>query len=77
MQGLGSGPVTLAGSEALKAAVLPKVARGEWISAFALSEPEALSAIRLLSFDTPPRILIGGSLYLAGDVLRRNGPPPV
>ena len=24
----------------------------------------------------PPRILIGGSLYLAGDVLRQNGPLP-
>ncbi len=45
MQGLGSGPVTLAGSEALKAEVLPRVARGEWISAFALSEPEAGSDV--------------------------------
>lgn len=45
MQGLGSGPVTLAGSEALKARVLPKVARGEWISAFALSEPDAGSDV--------------------------------
>lgn len=45
MQGLGSGPVTLAGSEALKAHVLPKVARGEWISAFALSEPDAGSDV--------------------------------
>jgi dihydrofolate synthase / folylpolyglutamate synthase len=27
--------------------------------------------------DTPPRILIGGSLYLAGDVLADNGTPPV
>lgn len=26
--------------------------------------------------DTPPRILIGGSLYLAGSVLRENGTPP-
>jgi dihydrofolate synthase/folylpolyglutamate synthase len=26
--------------------------------------------------ETPPRILIGGSLYLAGDVLRANGTPP-
>jgi dihydrofolate synthase/folylpolyglutamate synthase len=41
------------------------------------SVEEALSAINLLSFDAPPRILIGGSLYLAGDVLRRNGTPPV
>lgn len=26
--------------------------------------------------ETPPRILIGGSLYLAGEVLRANGTPP-
>jgi dihydrofolate synthase/folylpolyglutamate synthase len=28
------------------------------------------------SESTPPRILICGSLYLAGDVLRQNGPLP-
>ncbi len=49
MQGLGSGPVTLAGSDAVKAAVLPKVARGEWISAFALSEPEAGSDVAAIA----------------------------
>jgi len=49
MQGLGSGPVTLAGSDALKAAVLPKVARGEWISAFALSEPDAGSDVAAIA----------------------------
>jgi dihydrofolate synthase/folylpolyglutamate synthase len=27
--------------------------------------------------ERPPRILIGGSLYLLGDVLRVNGTPPV
>jgi dihydrofolate synthase/folylpolyglutamate synthase len=26
--------------------------------------------------EPPPRILIGGSLYLLGDVLKRNGTPP-
>ncbi|MGD9919885.1 MAG: folylpolyglutamate synthase/dihydrofolate synthase family protein [Pseudorhodoplanes sp.] len=36
----------------------------------------ALSAVKALSLEVPPRILIGGSLYLAGDVLRRNGTPP-
>ena len=49
MQGLGSGPVTLAGSEALQRAVLPKVARGEWISAFALSEPDAGSDVAAIA----------------------------
>jgi dihydrofolate synthase / folylpolyglutamate synthase len=28
------------------------------------------------SLETPPRILIGGSLYLAGEVLAENGTPP-
>lgn len=37
----------------------------------------ALDAIRQnWAFDTAPRILIGGSLYLAGDVLADNGTPP-
>ncbi len=49
MQGLGSGPVTLAGSEAQKAMVLPKVARGEWICAFALSEPDAGSDVAAIA----------------------------
>jgi dihydrofolate synthase/folylpolyglutamate synthase len=26
--------------------------------------------------ETPPRVLIGGSLYLAGAVLAENGTPP-
>ncbi|MSP96061.1 MAG: acyl-CoA dehydrogenase [Betaproteobacteria bacterium] len=41
MQGLGSGPIALAGSEALKARYLPRVAAGRAIAALALSEPEA------------------------------------
>ena len=45
MQGLGSGAISLAGSEAQKAQWLPKVARGEAICAFALSEPEAGSDV--------------------------------
>jgi acyl-CoA dehydrogenase len=45
MQGLGSGAITLEGSDALKAQVLPKIARGEWIAAFALSEPDAGSDV--------------------------------
>jgi len=41
MQGLGSGAVTLGGSDALRAEWLPRVAGGEAIAAFALSEPDA------------------------------------
>ena len=37
---------------------------------------EALEATRKLDLDPPPRILITGSLYLAGEVLRENGTPP-
>ncbi|RZT97747.1 acyl-CoA dehydrogenase family protein [Rivibacter subsaxonicus] len=45
MQGLGSGAISLAGSAEQKQAYLPRVARGEAISAFALSEPEAGSDV--------------------------------
>jgi acyl-CoA dehydrogenase len=45
MQGLGSGAITLEGSAELKAQWLPKVARGEAIAAFALSEPDAGSDV--------------------------------
>ena len=37
---------------------------------------EALAAARKLDLDPPPRILITGSLYLAGEVLRENGTLP-
>lgn len=36
----------------------------------------ALAAAKMLSLEAPPRILIGGSLYLAGHVLKRNGTFP-
>jgi acyl-CoA dehydrogenase len=45
MQGLGSGPISLFGSEALKARYLPGVASGQRIAAFALSEPDAGSDV--------------------------------
>jgi acyl-CoA dehydrogenase len=41
MQGLGSGAITEFGSETLKQYYLPRVASGELIAAFALSEPNA------------------------------------
>jgi acyl-CoA dehydrogenase len=48
MQGLGAGAITLAGSDAQQAAILPRVARGEAIMAFALSEPQAGSDVGAL-----------------------------
>ncbi len=54
MQGLGTGPVTLAGSDELKACYLPRVARGEAIAAFALSEPEAGSDVAAMSTTATP-----------------------
>ena len=48
MQGLGSGPIALAGSDALKKQYLPKAAHGDAIAAFALSEPEAGSDVQAL-----------------------------
>ncbi|MBV7535986.1 acyl-CoA dehydrogenase family protein [Duganella sp. sic0402] len=45
MQGLGSGAISLFGSEANRAAYLPRVARGDAIAAFALSEPQAGSDV--------------------------------
>ena len=51
MQGLGSGAISLAGSAAQKAAYLPRVARGEAIAAFALSEPEAGSDVAAMALD--------------------------
>ena len=49
MQGLGSGAISLMGSDALRARYLPRVARGEAIAAFALSEPEAGSDVAALA----------------------------
>jgi acyl-CoA dehydrogenase len=45
MQGLGSGAISLAGSPELQARYLPRVAAGETIAAFALSEPDAGSDV--------------------------------
>lgn len=45
MQGLGTGPITLFGSDALKRRYLPDVARGRRIAAFAISEAGAGSDV--------------------------------
>ncbi len=60
-------------------AVLAAQAAEAGLSAEPISSPaEALKLLSetLTAQDVPPRILIGGSLYLAGDVLRDNGTPP-
>ncbi len=49
VQGLGSHPVLLAGTDAQKAQWLPQVASGEALWAFALTEPEAGSDVANLS----------------------------
>jgi acyl-CoA dehydrogenase len=49
MQGLGSGPIALAGTAEQKAKYLAAAARGEKIAAFALSEPDAGSDVQALS----------------------------
>ncbi len=49
MQGLSSVPIGLAGSDAQRKRYLPRVAAGETIAAFALSEPEAGSDAGALS----------------------------
>ncbi|WP_397545521.1 acyl-CoA dehydrogenase family protein [Roseateles oligotrophus] len=45
MQGLGSGAISLAGTDAQRRRYLPAVAQGEALAAFALSEPEAGSDV--------------------------------
>jgi dihydrofolate synthase/folylpolyglutamate synthase len=42
----------------------------------AASVEAALHALSQLAYEVPPRILITGSLYLAGHVLDVNGTPP-
>jgi acyl-CoA dehydrogenase len=54
MQGLGSGAITLEGSEAQRERWLPAVARAEAIAAFALSEPDAGSDVAALATRARP-----------------------
>lgn len=64
MQGLGSGAIALSGSEEQKARYLPRVAAGEAIAAFALSEPEAGSDVAALACAARPE---GDSYVLDGE----------
>lgn len=49
MQGLGTGAISLSGSEELKRRILPEIAQGKLISAFALSEPDAGSDVAAMA----------------------------
>ena len=49
MQGLGSAPITLYGREDQKRSILPRVADGTALAAFALSEPDAGSDVSAIS----------------------------
>lgn len=63
MQGLGSHAIALAGSDELKREILPKVARGELVAAFALTEPDAGSSLDEVSLRAVRR---GDSWVLEG-----------
>jgi dihydrofolate synthase/folylpolyglutamate synthase len=53
------------------------IARGLGIPAHCSTDiRSALAAVAGFGLDPPPRILITGSLYLAGEVLAENGTPP-
>lgn len=63
MQGLGSGAISLAGSQELKARYLPRVVTGEAIAAFALSEADAgsdVAALRCRATRTPDGYVLEG-----------------
>ena len=63
MQGLGSGPIALFGSQSLKRKYLPSVAKGQSIAAFAISEAGAgsdLSAMTTAAHRDGSSIVING-----------------
>jgi acyl-CoA dehydrogenase len=61
MQGLGSGAISLYGSGEQRERVLPRVASGELIAAFALSEPEAGSDVAAMAATADADGLISGT----------------
>ena len=64
MQGLGSGAISLAGTAEQKERYLPRVARGEAISAFALSERDAGSDVAAMACSARVE---GGEVVLDGE----------
>jgi acyl-CoA dehydrogenase len=86
MQGLGSYPITLAGSREQRRRWLPDVLRGERVAAFALTEPGAGSDLSGLSTraerDGDAYVLTGEKVYITNapiaglfTVLARTAPP--
>jgi len=71
MQGLGSGTITLFGTEAQKQAYLPGVARGEKIAAFALTEPASGSDVA--SMETAAEEIPGGYVVHGAKTYISNG----
>ena len=71
MQGLGSGTITLFGSEAQKQAYLPAVARGEKIAAFALTEPASGSDVA--SMETTAEAAADGYIVNGAKTYISNG----
>jgi acyl-CoA dehydrogenase len=69
MQGLGSGTISLFGTEGQKAAYLPAVARGEKIAAFALTEPASGSDVASMEMtaerDGEGWVLNGAKTYIS------------
>jgi dihydrofolate synthase/folylpolyglutamate synthase len=69
--------VPIGQDKALPAAALVDIARSVGIPALARADVEsALKIAGKLEFEPAPRIVITGSLYLAGEVLAANGTPP-
>ena len=71
MQGLGSGTISLFGTEEQKRAYLPAVARGEKIAAFALTEPGSGSDVA--SIETAAEEVEGGYVLNGAKTYISNG----
>lgn len=69
MQALGSGPISFFGSDELKKKYLPRVATGEAIAAFAISEPDAGSDVAAMSttatFDGNDYVINGSKTWIS------------
>jgi dihydrofolate synthase/folylpolyglutamate synthase len=64
-------------AKALAPEALAEIARSVGIPAEATESVEAaIALIHRFALERPPRILLTGSLYLAGEILAANGTPP-